>query len=182
MRLSMKCQVLMRHDEDERVIDGRVSTILPPTSERYAKIIDGEKDVLKQEGERGGVQFQSFAFPLDFYLRKEYISRKQWKAGNKINYLWENRSASRYIQAQYQERKEGARELTFTPPGAFAIEFRDALSAIKKPSGRRIVRHVCCQGKFLSKDPRSKNPKAAQRIGMPLLLEALDQLVDHFQY
>ena len=166
--------------DDERVVDGRISTIVLPTRSRTAKRIDGEKDVLIVEGERGGLQVQSFAFPLDFYLRKQFISRAQWHAGVRYHRLWRQGCLSGYVQFQYREGDGGERNMQFVPPGAFALEWRNAQLAIRGVPERRIAYQVCCEGRTLALNPDFTSKRTAQRKGMPLLLIALDDLVRHF--
>ena len=163
-------------------MDGRVNTIILPTRHRSAKRIDGEKDVLVVEGERGGVQVQSFAFPLDFYLRKQYISRQQWRAGVRYHNLWRQGCLTGFVQFQYKEGNGGERKMQFLPNGAFALEWRNAQIAIRDVPHRRIAYQVCCEGITLALNPDFSHKRTAQRRGMPLLLAALDDLVEYFEY
>ncbi len=173
--------VAQLNDENERVVDGRISTIILPTRSRTAKRIDGEKDVLIVEGERGGMQIQSFAFPLDFYLRKQFISRAQWRAGVRYHRLWKQGCLAGYVQFQYREGDGGERKTQFVPPGAFALEWRNAQLAIRGVPERRIAYQVCCEGITLALNKDFPSTRTAQRKGMPLLLAALEDLIAHFR-
>ena len=172
--------VIASSGDDERVVDGRISTIVLPTRSRTAKRIDGEKDVLIVEGERGGLQVQSFAFPLDFYLRKQFISRAQWHAGVRYHRLWRQGCLSGYVQFQYREGDGGERNMQFVPPGAFALEWRNAQLAIRGVSERRVAYSVCYCGHFLNTCPQFPSLRTARRKGMPLLLTALEDLIAYF--
>jgi hypothetical protein len=167
--------------EDEQIRDGRVHIVITPTPERSAKRIDGEKDVLIVEGDRGGIQMQSFSFPLDFYLRKQFISRRQWLAGNRLHKLWASGCVEGYVQFQYRESNGGEPKLQFIPPGAFAIEYREAMRAVEGSERRRIAFHVCCDCQFLKTSKQFSSQRTAQRLGMPLLIDALDDLAKHFE-
>jgi hypothetical protein len=168
-------------DKEERVRDGKIDVIVLPTRQRTAKRIDGERDVLVVEGDRGGVQVQSFSFPLDFYLRKQFISRAQWLAGNRFHKLWSEACRDGYVQFQYRDGNGGPPNLEFVPPGAFAAEYREALKAIRNEC-RKIAYTVCCEGLTLRVSRLYPSPRTAQRHGMPLLLSALDDLIRHFRY
>jgi hypothetical protein len=87
-----------------------------------------------------------------------------------------------YAQFQYRESRGGAPKMEFTPPGAFALEYRAAMAALSDVPQRRIVYHVCCEGKALQLSNQFASARTAQRRGMPLLLTALELLADHFQY
>lgn len=166
--------------DEERIRDGRIHVVTQPTRERSAKRIDGERDVIVEEGDRGGCQMKSSSHPLDFYLRKRLITRLQWVAGNKLYKLWESGCLASYVQIQYRESTSSARSMQFTPPGAFAKEYREAMAAIGNVPQRRVAYYVCCEGQFLSTDPSFPSQRTARRHGMPLLIAALDALHNHF--
>ena len=167
--------------EQERVVNGRIETILYPTDERNAMRVDGERDVLMVESSGGSIVPQSFAFPLDFYLRKQIITRDQWVAGTKLGFCWWREcGASPYVQFRYREGNGGARDTQFVPAGAFATRYRDAMAAIRNVAHRRIAYDVCCEGIPLRLSRRFKSERTAQRRGMPMLLDALDDLDRHF--
>lgn len=168
-------------DEQERVRDGRVHVVVLPTKERIAKRIDGERDLAIVEGDRGGMQIQSFSFPLDFYLRKQLVSRPQWRAGNKLHQLWAAASLDGHVQFQYRESNGGEPKLEFVPPGAFNIEYGNALAAVRDIPRRKVVCSVCCEGHALSLLPGFSSERTARRRAMPMLIDALDDLVRHFR-
>lgn len=165
----------------ERIVDGRIEAIVSPTRERAAKRIEGERDVIILEGRSGGVEQRSFDFPLDFYLRKELITRKQWRAGNDLFDSWNAACRSGYVQFQYRESDGGARAMEFTPPGAWAIDYNRAMAAIRGEEERRIAEHVIIDGRSLSTSQPNRSRATGRRIGMPLLLSALDDLAAFYK-
>ena len=172
----------MREEHDERIVDGRVQSVTYPTKARSAKRIDGEKDVLivQSDPKRGGMLVQSFAFPLDFYLRKEFITRAQWRAGVRYHRIWRQGCLTGYVQFQYREGDGGERKTQFVPPGAFALEWRNAQLSIRGVPERRVAYSVCCDEHFLNTCPEFPSLRTARRKGMPLLLTALEDLVAYF--
>jgi hypothetical protein len=168
--------------EGERIRDGRVEAVILPTKERCAKRIDGDRDIVIVESPRGGGEARSFSFPLDYYLRKEMITRKQWLAGDQLFELYVEGTLPGHVQFRYRESNGNARVTAFTPPGAFATKYRDAIMSIRGLKARKVTFDVCCEGITLVRSKRFKSKWDAKREGMSYLLEGLDDLIDHFRY
>lgn len=169
----------------DRIVDGRIQAIQSPNKWRSAKRIDGEKDVVILESPRGGVEQRSFLFPLDFYLRMELIERRQWLAGDRLNELYAEGTLPGYVQFKYRDGGGGGKQMNPDPSGVMTREYRAAMMAIRGVPERRIAYEVCCEGKSLTLLWRLNHftsKRTAQRVGMPRLRDALNDLADHFRY
>lgn len=126
------------------------------------------KDVTVEEGDRGGIQYRSLSRPLDLYVRRGHITRRQYRAGHRYYSLWRHSCLrTRYVRMNYGE--EGG----FVDVESISLsikEFLDAQRAIGNVKAREVAFLVCCEDKL------------AGRTGwMPLLVEALGDLAAHFR-
>lgn len=151
-----------------------------PTKERIR-----QGDVAVDQGKRGGLEFRSFAFPLDFYLRRghlgkdERLSARRWTAGNMLYERWWYGCAS---STPYRLMTFGERYSGYRPPvtsnrakiSSDAHEYREAMKAIRSLTARRVAYYVCCEGQKAGAFGNRKRP------GMEYLIEALDDLIRHF--
>lgn len=155
---------------------------LPEREPILTKARSRRKDVIVEEGERGGVQLRSIESPLDYYFFKRQITGKQRRAGMKLRFLWLSCCGSGYRQMQYRESDGGSQTMEFVPPGFGGIEYRAALDAISGNQRKHMTFYVCCEGLMASKAIPFPSKRTAERKSMMLLREALDQLIDHFEY
>ena len=115
--------------------------ITPPTPERLKK-----PDIGVMAGDRGGREIRSFAHPLDFYLKRDWITRPQRDAGNRYGELWEvGYGRSRYAQSRYGDPlTRGKHEAGRSDDCRDA--FDRAADAIRDIPARALAFHVCCLG------------------------------------
>jgi hypothetical protein len=161
--------------DDERVIDGRVRTIVLPTKERIAK---GDLDI--EETDRGGVNIRAkrqFNDPLYYYARNGHITDLQKRAGLRFYILWYHGAMrSRYVLCRYGEERAIRYAVNSTPQDVETyLEMQEAYhfarKAIRGAKEKKIALEVCCEGR-----------KAGMRGQMAWLRSALDDLVRHFGY
>lgn len=104
----------------------------------------------------------------------------QWRTGVRYHRIWRQGCLTGYVQFQYREGDGGERKTQFVPPGAFALEWRNAQLSIRGVPERRVAYSVCCDEHFLNTCPEFPSLRTARRKGMPLLLTALEDLVAYF--
>jgi hypothetical protein len=137
--------------------------------------------VVGVEGERGGKEYRSLARPLETYVAKGQITGAQYRAGLRLNALWEKTSQSPYSQVQYRDQEGGARAMSFVPTGFGAVEYRTAIDAVGGAKARLIVFGVCCEDRFATNCLPTLTRRTAERQGMAYLREGLDALARHFK-
>ena len=141
------------------------------------------RTIVVTEGERGGREYRSLTAPLEFYVAKAVITGREYRAGKRLHGLWEKGAKSPFVQVQYRLDDGGAKAQSFAPIGFGAVEYREALYAVKNERARRVVFLVCCEGVFAGKTfPDTVSVRTAKRTGVALLREALGVLADHFKY
>jgi hypothetical protein len=161
--------------EKERVVDGRIKTIVLPTKERIAK-----GDLIVEETDRGGVHIRTkraFNDPIHWYARNGHISTPQKRAGLKLYILWYHGSMrSRHVLSRYDLERASTYAVSSTPQDVDThVEMQEAYhlahKAITGVYEKKVALEVCCHGE-----------KAGNRGGMMLLRRALDDLVKHFGF
>lgn len=140
------------------------------------------RNVVAVQGDNTGYQLHSLACPLDFYVAKQQITGKQYRAGGRLRLLWAKSVQSPYVQARYDNGEGGGATLSFIPLGMFAVEYRDALYIITSPKARAIAHSVCCEDIPASRVLKMTSRRTAERKSMAYLREALDQLAEYFKH
>lgn len=142
----------------------RVDDRILPTPERLAK-----PDMALEETERGGREARSYGRPLAFYFRKGIITGPQFEAGEMLHKVWYFGCASAHVQMRYGEDHSTGGERFYTPPGFLAVQYRNAMLAIRGVAERRTAYKACCDEEYVGR-------------GNPILLlrSALDDLDKHF--
>lgn len=124
------------------------------------------RDVVKEEGTNGGVQYRGFSNLLDFYIQRKHINQKQHNAGYKFYRLWHfTILRDKYAKCNYGDIRGSIDydDLAIKPQ-----EYLEAKMAINNPFARIAVFDVCCH---------SISPG---RRKMGLVLQGLDDLIKHF--
>jgi hypothetical protein len=134
-----------------------------PTAERMAK-----GDLVAVQTERGGSEVRSYGHPLENYLCRDRISRRQYDAGLRYGQLWyHGMERSRFAMVRYARVPGG-----FDPEQqhAMAQAYANASKCIRGVKERHMVFKVCCVGEYMG------------RGMMPHLHSGLDDLAHHFGY
>ncbi len=152
-----------------------IDEFIPPTPERLAM-----PDIDVDEGDRGGKLIRSFAFPLDFLHRRGIISGPEHSAGNKLHQLWYHGFAAQYRLMRYGHTPSS--DDNFEATRLLAIEYVDALRAVRGIREQEVAYEVCCRGTTVSLLPGFSSKPTARREGVPLLRSGLADLVRHFGY
>jgi hypothetical protein len=126
------------------------------------------RNIVMVEGDRGGKEFRSIVYPLDFYVARRHISAEQYKAGDRLRSIF-NLSIlrERYVRMNYGDvggNSDGF-DMALAPR-----DFLKAMEAIRRDRDKTTVRVVCCEEK-----------NAGKRGGMDSLKAGLDDLVKHFK-
>jgi hypothetical protein len=159
----------------ERVIDGRIKTIVLPTKERIAK---GDLEI--EDTERGGVHIRAkrqFNDPLHYYARNGHITEVQKRAGLRFYILWYHGAMrSRYVLCRYGTERTVRYAGNSIPQDVETyLEMQEAYhfarKAIHGTREKKIALTVCCHGE-----------KAGMRGQMAWLRNALDDLSRHFGF
>ncbi|MBP3955413.1 hypothetical protein J8F10_08980 [Gemmata sp. G18] len=166
--------------------DGDSRYWLPPVKDGKPEVLTGHRkqrgDVVAVEGTSGGREYRSLDAPLEFYVARQVITGRQYRAGKRLHTLWAKANPSLYVQARYEDSDGGAKALSFAPHGFGAVEYREALQAIFSQDARRVAFAVCCEGTPASHCVKAGSVRSAKRQGIALLHEALEALADHFKY
>lgn len=124
------------------------------------------RDILKQTGEAGGVQYRGFSNLLDFYYLRRHVTSAQQRAGHRFYRLWHYTVLrDRYVKCSYGDIPGS---LSPEDMAIIPYEFLEAKMAINDPYARIAVIDVCC----LSLSPGRRK--------MGLVQKGLDDLVKHF--
>ena len=137
-------------------------------------------DVVALLGNGGGREYRSLAAPLDFYVANKHITGAQYHAGRKLLRLWVHSVRSPYSQMIYGER-DGAGMPEHFPIGMFAVEYRNAILAVRGDNERKVVHAVCCEDISASRCLPYPSKRTAQRLGVQYLVSGLDDLIRHFK-
>jgi hypothetical protein len=125
-------------------------------------------EVVREPGDRGGVQFRTYSIPLTFYEHRGIITFKQKLAGEKFYRTWYYGCLrSPYVLMRWTEVRYDKSELNSA--GFLWSEYRAAMQAIRGTQRKRIAYKVCCDEKY------------AGEGRITILREALDFLMDHFR-
>lgn len=125
-------------------------------------------EVVREEGERGGIQFRTYGEPLSFYEKKGIISFKQKLAGEKFYRTWYYGCLrSPYVLMKWTELRGAKSELNSV--GFLWSEYRLAMLAIRGLQRKRIAYRVCCESRY------------AGRGNILELRDGLDDLMSHFR-
>ena len=153
--------------DEERVVDGRIKTIVLPTPERAAK---GDLDI--EETGRGGVNIRvkrALNDVLQWYARNGHITDGQKYAGMKFHALWFHGAfKTGHAIMKYGDRVSGTPDADGCAKAQQAYHY--ARKAIRGTREKEVALRVCCYGE-----------SAGKRGQMDLLRNALDDLAAHFE-
>lgn len=166
--------------------DGDARYWLPPQENGKPLVLTKARkdrgDVVGVVTDRGGREFRSLAEPLEYYVARETITGRQYRAGKRLHSLWVKANPSLFVQVRYEDTDGGAKALSFAPPGFAAVEYREVLFSIKDRRARDVVYAVCCWGFHACQATDGVSERNARRIGVRLLKEGLDTIADHLKY
>ena len=153
--------------DEERVVDGRIKTIVLPTPERVAK-----GDLIVEETGKGGINIRTrrtFNEPLQWYARNGHVTDAQKAAGLRFYTLWYyGAMRSRHVLSKFGDQRLPASGDADCPAQAQEA-YHHARKAIRGVREQEVAHLVCCHCE-----------KAGKHGQMQLLRSALDDLVKHF--
>lgn len=153
--------------DTEYVIRGDVLT-----NARLAK-----KDVRIEESNRGGIGFYSDQMPVDLYLRRNLISRSEYRAANKIYRDFFISGQTPGMTINLDPIRGGERNFTQAQLDA-RDSWRAAMKSIGGAIGQLMVLNVCCYGFWLN-DIKYLHYKTSQ-LAMARFHEALEDLIKYY--
>lgn len=158
---------------------------LPPGHNGKPRVLTAARkargDVVTVETDRGGSERRSLSRPLEFYVARGHITGAQYRAGLRLNALFERTAQSPFVQVQYRDQEGGEKATSFVPAGFGAVEYRAALAAIASKDAEKVAVLVCCADMPASGSVEASSIRSAKRRGMAHLRQALDDLARHFE-
>ena len=149
--------------------DGDPRYHLPPATNGRPEVLTARRrdrgDVVAVEGDKGGREFRSLDAPLEYYVARQAITGRQYRAGKRLHALWSKGNPSPYVQVRYEDGDGGAKALSFAPHGFGAVEYRDAMLAIDSKEARCVAFAVCCEGWHASQAALGKSERTKRRRG-----------------
>ncbi len=125
-------------------------------------------EVVREPGDRGGVQFRTYGEPLSFYEKKGIITDKQKRAGEDFYKTWYYGCLrSPYVLMRWTELKAAKSDVNAV--GFLWSEYRIAMLSIRTRERQRVIYRVCCESRY------------AGRGRILTLRDGLDDLMAHFK-